>query len=69
MTEIASQPKTFYIRREGAPEAGLMARDRLAEEVAAEFGPRAEKPFALAAHDATGGWIGAAGGSCRAAAG
>ncbi len=56
MTQIAPEPKFFRI----AHQAGLAAEAaaRLAEEVAAEFGRRDENPFAFAARDASGGWIG-----------
>ncbi len=58
MTQFAPQPNVFRISREAGPDAGLETAARLAGEVAAEFGPRGESPFALAAHDASGGWIG-----------
>jgi GNAT superfamily N-acetyltransferase len=58
MTEIAPQPNLFCIRREAQAEAGQLARESLAAEVAAEFGPRAEQSVVLAASDAAGGWIG-----------
>lgn len=58
MTEIAPQPNLFCIRREPQAQAGQKARESLAAEVAAEFGPRAEQSFALSASDAAGGWIG-----------
>jgi GNAT superfamily N-acetyltransferase len=58
MTENTPQPKNFCIHREAAPEAGAKTREALAAEVAAEFGPRDESSFVLAARDAAGGWIG-----------
>jgi GNAT superfamily N-acetyltransferase len=56
MTQIAREPKFFRVARE--TDAGAETAARLAEEVAQKFGPRDESPFALAAHDASGGWIG-----------
>lgn len=58
MTETTPQAKSFHIRREGDPAAGRCAADRLAAEVAGDFGPRAERPFILTAHDAAGIWVG-----------
>ena len=58
MTQIAPEPKPFRIARETGPGAGAKTAASLAGEIAAEFGRRDESPFALAAHDASGGWIG-----------
>lgn len=59
MTENVSATKPFSIALEPpGEEAARETAARLAEEVAAQHGPRAEKPFALAARDAAGGWIG-----------
>ena len=60
MMEITpqSKPFSFCIARETAPEAGRATRDRLAAEVAADFGPRDERAFALVARDAAGEWLG-----------
>ena len=58
MTQIAREPKSIRIAREPVPGAGAETTARLAEEIAAAFGPRDESPFALSAHDASGGWIG-----------
>jgi GNAT superfamily N-acetyltransferase len=58
MTQFAPEPNVFRIDREAGPDAGLETAARLAEEIAAEFGPRDESFLALAAHDASGGWIG-----------
>lgn len=58
MTEKLPRPKTistsFVIVREAGPHAGAYAREALAAEVAAEFGPRDEAPFALVARDGSG---------------
>jgi GNAT superfamily N-acetyltransferase len=49
----------FHIGRETPGEAAAQATaTRLAEEVAATHGPRNEQPFALAARDEAGAWIG-----------
>ena len=63
MTYIAPEPQDFLsppfrIDRDAAPDSGRPAAEGLAREVAAEFGPRDEKPFALVARDHSGGWIG-----------
>ncbi len=58
MTQIVREPKFFRIARQAGSGAGAATAARLAEEVAAEFGSRDESPFALAAHDGSGGWIG-----------
>ncbi|MGO8737879.1 GNAT family N-acetyltransferase [Rhodoblastus sp.] len=58
MTQIAPEPKFFRIAREAGADAGAQTAARLAEDVAATFGPRDESPFALAAHESSGGWIG-----------
>jgi GNAT superfamily N-acetyltransferase len=58
MTQIAREPKSFRVARETGPDAGALTAARLADDVTATFGPRDESPFALAAHDASGGWIG-----------
>ncbi len=58
MTQIAPEPKFFRIAREAGADAGAQTAARLAEDVAATFGPRDESPFALAAHEFSGGWIG-----------
>jgi GNAT superfamily N-acetyltransferase len=55
----AAPTKPFCIAREtpGQDSSQLTAK-KLGADVAATHGPRAEKPFALAARDADGGWIG-----------
>jgi GNAT superfamily N-acetyltransferase len=54
-----SKPFSFHILRETPGEAAALATAaRLAEEVAAAHGPRNEQPFALAARDEAGVWIG-----------
>ncbi|MCI4678225.1 GNAT family N-acetyltransferase [Rhodoblastus acidophilus] len=58
MTEIAPEPNLFSIEREPGPAAGRETAAHLADEVAAEFGPRDESSFALAARDAAGCRIG-----------
>jgi GNAT superfamily N-acetyltransferase len=64
MAENFSATKPFCIFRETpGEEAAQATASRLAEEVAAQHGPRAERSFALAARDAAGGWIGGVNGA------
>jgi GNAT superfamily N-acetyltransferase len=61
MTEKSPRPKTFSTRfaiRCEAPQEAAFAREALAAEVAAEFGPRDEAAFALVARDGAGAPVG-----------
>jgi GNAT superfamily N-acetyltransferase len=61
MTEKSLRPKNFSMRfaiARAAPQEGTFAREALAAEVAAEFGPRDEAPFALVARDGAGAPVG-----------
>ncbi|HUO54937.1 MAG TPA: GNAT family N-acetyltransferase [Rhodoblastus sp.] len=62
MTDNAPQSVTlgqnFHIERDSDPVADRRTVEHLAEDVAAEFGPRNERIFSLAARDADGGWVG-----------
>lgn len=59
MTEKLPASNSFHIGREAVGAgAAKFAAARLAEEVAATYGPRDEQAFALVARNEAGGWIG-----------
>jgi GNAT superfamily N-acetyltransferase len=59
MNENLPSSNIFHIGREAVGSgATKFAAARLAEEVAATYGPRDEEPFALVARNEAGGWIG-----------